>query len=435
MVFPRRSFGDYYGQIIPYPDERTVVQNVLNHQPATFRVDFANPGIAPKLTLLSLDGIEICTDTNYPPPHSWAKLSYKLFTYTTGSNNSPPPNVPNVPISLIPVKLDTKPNPSVTPPFQTIPSINSNPFLTSVLTVNSASAEAPTNKFKIPSRKTATAAVKPAQPSSAVAAITTIDLQNICGKEGNVIRGFVYGGVEVARGQFPWLTAIYKKDTDALSFKCGGSLISRRTVISAAHCFKRLNAEQIVSFFGRHDLENYSEDGIISRDIQNLLIHPDYVSDTPNADLALLQIEALEKFTQHIQPICLWSESTEISLILGQTATVVGWGYEGKSNQDIAPLPKMVDMTVASNDDCLRSSAAFQQIVTDNTICAGNRDGTGPCMGDSGGGLMMLRNGRWVLRGVVSVGQSSRRRCNLYEYVVYCDTAKYMTWLRQNFLD
>ncbi|XP_067625965.1 serine protease gd-like isoform X4 [Eurosta solidaginis] len=354
--------SDYYGQIIPYPDERTVVQNVLNHQPATFRVDFANPGIAPKLTLLSLDGIEICTDTN-------------------------------------------------------------------------SSAEAPTNKFKIPSRKTATAAVKPAQPSSAVAAITTIDLQNICGKEGNVIRGFVYGGVEVARGQFPWLTAIYKKDTDALSFKCGGSLISRRTVISAAHCFKRLNAEQIVSFFGRHDLENYSEDGIISRDIQNLLIHPDYVSDTPNADLALLQIEALEKFTQHIQPICLWSESTEISLILGQTATVVGWGYEGKSNQDIAPLPKMVDMTVASNDDCLRSSAAFQQIVTDNTICAGNRDGTGPCMGDSGGGLMMLRNGRWVLRGVVSVGQSSRRRCNLYEYVVYCDTAKYMTWLRQNFLD
>ncbi|XP_054747777.1 coagulation factor VII-like isoform X1 [Anastrepha obliqua] len=423
--------SNYYGRIIPYPDESTVVSNVLNRQPATFRVDFVSPSNPPKLTLLSLDGVELCVSQDYPSPRSWSKLSYRLYTYYTDGNGL---TSPNVPISLVPVELGSNGNYPASPQFQPIQPANQYPSLAPPQTVNTYPNTVPTHAFntQTPPKSTQTTQGPNTPPNTSLA---SPNLEGICGREGTVIRGFVYGGVEVARGQFPWLTAIYKKDTDALSFKCGGSLVSRRTVISAAHCFRRLRAEQIVLYFGRYDLESYSEDGIESRNVDKLIIHPEYENDKPNADIALLQIEPIDKFSRYIQPICLWSETTESSLIVGRTATVVGWGYEGKRDQDISPLPKMVDVTVVSKQDCLSSSAAFQQLVTDNTICAGNRDGTGPCMGDSGGGLMVQRNGRWVLRGIVSVGQSSRQHCNLYEYVVYCDMAKYVTWVRQNFLD
>ncbi|XP_017462117.1 PREDICTED: serine protease gd-like [Rhagoletis zephyria] len=419
----------YYGRITPYPDENTVVHSVLNHQPATFRVEFANAGYPPKLTHLSLNGVELCVSSDYPPPRSWFKLSYRLYTYFIGGNDLTPPNVP---ISLVPVELSPRPNSTTTSQIKPIQPANTYPSFTPVQTDNTFPGSSVINaqtSTPMPIPPTLTQSTNSLNPQ------TPVSLDAICGREASVIRGFVYGGIEVARGQFPWLTAIYKKDTDALSFKCGGSLISRRTVISAAHCFRRLRAEQIVLFFGRHDLENYSEEGIVARDVDKLLIHPEYQNDKPNADIALLHIEPLETLSQYIHPICLWRESVEISSIVGKTATVVGWGYEIESNEDISPLPKMVDVTIVSKNDCMCSSATFQQLITDNTICAGNRDGTGPCVGDSGGGLMMQRGGRWVLRGIVSVGQSSRQRCNLYEYVLYCDVVKHMTWVRRNFLE
>nr|XP_036234351.1 serine protease gd isoform X1 [Bactrocera oleae] len=417
----------YHGRIAPNPDESTVLRNVLNRQPATFRVDFANPSDPPKLTLLSLDGNDLCVSSDYPPPKSWAKLSYQLYTYYTAENSLTVPDVPN---HLLHVDLEPRPIYTTTYNNQLIQHANTHP---SFRPVNFFPFPNVSNKFNTPT--TNPAEVTPKTTSNINTAINSTDLSGVCGVEGTVVRGFVYGGVEVLRGQFPWLTAIYSKNTDALSFKCGGSLISRRTVISVAHCFRRLQAQQIVLFFGRHNLESYSEDGIVTRDANKLIIHTDYVNGQPNADLALLQIEPVEQFSEYIKPICLWSELDESSLIVGKTASVVGWGYEGERQKDISPLPKIVDVKIVGKDDCLSSSEAFQNLVTDKTICAGNRDGTGPCMGDSGGALMLQRNGRWVLRGVVSVGQSSRQRCDLFEYVVYCDAAKYASWIRQNLLD
>lgn len=97
-------------------------------------------------------------------------------------------------------------------------------------------------------------------------------------------------------------------------------------------------------------------------------------------------------------------------------------------------LPKMVDTAIVSDNECLRSSEVYSKLTTPRTICAGNRDGTGPCMGDSGGGLMLSRNGLWTLRGVVSAGLTSQGHCDLSQYVIYCDLAKHISWVRSNIL-
>ena len=42
-------------------------------------------------------------------------------------------------------------------------------------------------------------------------------------------------GNSVNLGQIPWMVSVYKKQTH--EFVCGGTIINRRQVISAAHCY------------------------------------------------------------------------------------------------------------------------------------------------------------------------------------------------------
>lgn len=56
---------------------------------------------------------------------------------------------------------------------------------------------------------------------------------------GSFICDRIVGGFEASLGQFPWMTLLQYRSTDnhkKLSFKCGGSLITKIHVLSAAHC-------------------------------------------------------------------------------------------------------------------------------------------------------------------------------------------------------
>lgn len=65
----------------------------------------------------------------------------------------------------------------------------------------------------------------------------------------------------------------------------------------------------------------------------------------------------------------------------------------------------------------------------------GNRDGLGPCNGDSGGGMYLPMNRRWYIRGIVSNSIKDPEdfgadTCTLRNYVIFTDAAKYVTWMK-----
>lgn len=112
-----------------------------------------------------------------------------------------------------------------------------------------------------------------------------------------------------------------------------------------------------------------------------------------------------------------------------ETGSIAGWGTDELGNS-VTRYPRVVEAKIASGVECARKWKV--QKVMERTLCAGNLDGSGPCLGDSGGGLMIKRNNRWLLRGIVSQGErSSVLHCNLNQYVLYCDVSKHLTWIRQ----
>lgn len=60
--------------------------------------------------------------------------------------------------------------------------------------------------------------------------------------------------------------------------------------------------------------------------------------------------------------------------------------------------------------------------------------GTSVCNGDSGGGMVFVRNHRWYLRGIVSltVAKDGLRVCDTRHYVVFTDVAKYSDFITKN---
>ncbi|XP_017001225.2 CLIP domain-containing serine protease B15 [Drosophila takahashii] len=252
-----------------------------------------------------------------------------------------------------------------------------------------------------------------------------------CGREGSLIP-FIVRGTEYPRGQYPWLAALYHKVSRSLTFRCGGSLISASIVVSAAHCVYRMSEDSVVIGLGRYDLDNYGEEGAETRNVKQLLWHPDYSTrSVPDADVALITIDRPVKFNDIIAPICLWT--AEASSTVSTSGFIAGWGRDDDSkDKGRTQYPRVVEADIASPTVCA-STWRIPMLLSERTLCAGNRDGSGPCVGDSGGGLMVKQGDRWLLRGIVSLGERGPvDKCQLEQYVLYCDLSKHMDWINDN---
>lgn len=264
-------------------------------------------------------------------------------------------------------------------------------------------------------------------------------LNNECGivSGGNEKIPLVHNGNSYIRGDIPWLVAIYKNKGGALGFLCGGTLVSNRHIVTAAHCMK-LRSEltairNVIVKLGVHNLNDWGDDITVIRNVIAADIHEKYNSSSLENDIMVLTLSKTVEFNTYIRPACLWSGNTDLSQIVGASGVVAGWGDQGFNN-GVPGEPQMVRLPIVSTAMCRASKADFHTITYSSTFCAGDRNGAGPCRGDSGGGLYLLENGKWRLRGVVSVAlprSNAESICDLNEYIIFTDAAQYLMWIRQ----
>ncbi|KAJ8712627.1 hypothetical protein PYW08_007931 [Mythimna loreyi] len=256
-----------------------------------------------------------------------------------------------------------------------------------------------------------------------------------CGVIDQVLE-LVYKGQSYERGRIPWLVAIFRTKRKGLEFRCGGTLVTDRHVVTAAHCkwvrSETVEDRELVVKLGVHALDDWADDVTLTVRVMSAAMHDRYDgSSSLQNDIMVMTLMKRVQFSRYIRPACLWSGDTTLSRVVGQTGDVAGWGDRGDAGVTQSDEPQLVRMPIVSTKDCRANNSFFHEVTFDTTFCAGDLKGAGPCTGDSGSGLYLRDDGKWRLRGVVSLSlQSSSRTCNLNEYVVFTDAAQYLPWIR-----
>jgi len=235
---------------------------------------------------------------------------------------------------------------------------------------------------------------------------------------GGVDNTRIIGGKELTEDSAPYSVSLMSSG----SHFCGGSLITNRVILTAAHCL----GGSISVLIGRHDFDD--KDGeLISASKQ--IPHPKYDEETSEYDMALIVLS--RPVSVAVQAVTVNDDNSYPSV--GTTARVMGWGNLKTNGFDLPDVPYMADVDVISNQQCEdlesggNSYGKLKYPITSDMICtfSGGKDA---CQGDSGGPLVVRGNdaSQDVLIGVVSWGVGCA-----YLPGVYGRPSQVYDWIRE----
>ncbi|XP_067245922.1 trypsin-like [Chanodichthys erythropterus] len=217
----------------------------------------------------------------------------------------------------------------------------------------------------------------------------------------------IIGGYECPPHSQPW--QVYLTDE---CYECGGSLIKKRWVVSAAHCdfaFSRL-----IVHLGKHKkfVKEATEQKI---GVEKVFRYPKYDDQTLNNDIMLIKLRKPAIINKYVKPIPLTTNCTSA----GEQCLVSGWGKTGAGSASVLQCLKL---PVLSKKQC---KGAYGRRITKNMFCAGfMKGGKDSCQGDSGGHVVCNSK----LKGVVSWGDG----CAQPGFPgVYTEVCRYTDWIKR----
>ncbi|XP_063908413.1 serine protease easter-like [Zophobas morio] len=257
----------------------------------------------------------------------------------------------------------------------------------------------------------------------------------------------IVGGEKTGIDEFPWMALLeYKRSNGSKYFNCGGALISKRYVLTAAHCINRILTGVRL---GEHDITTerdcvkteLGEDCApppIDIPVEDTVVHEGYVKDDTNQynDIALLRLAREVSVTDYVRPICLPTKDEEFSKsYVGEKLHVAGWGMTDNTKMSTSSVKLKVKLPVRESSYCENTFRRynFKLTLKDIQLCAGGEKGKDSCKGDSGGPLMTVRLDKlkaiqWYAVGVVSFGAQP---CAMENWGgVYTRVSKFVPWIK-----
>jgi trypsin len=200
----------------------------------------------------------------------------------------------------------------------------------------------------------------------------------------------IVGGTKASTQTYPY--AVFLTTKDGFQF-CGGTLVTPEKVITAAHCSKGQQPEDVFVVAGRDD-KNATSTGV-SAPVKSIWVHPKYTDALVGADVAVL---TLGKRIAGYRPLPYATDADKGLYAPGTQATILGWGRTSSGGPASQYLLE-AKVPVVSDTDCKN---AFTKYNAEAMVCAGYPEGgVDGCQGDSGG--PMVAGGRLI--GISSWGE------------------------------
>ncbi|XP_077422327.1 transmembrane protease serine 4a isoform X1 [Vanacampus margaritifer] len=227
----------------------------------------------------------------------------------------------------------------------------------------------------------------------------------------------IVGGTDATIEDWPWQVSLQQ----AGQHTCGGSLVSTRWVVTAAHCFtgsnKELSRWKVVS--GRTFMGTLG-----GSSVDRIIRHGNYDPARNDYDIALMRLTSPIRVGVSRMPVCLPPKAFGLSP--SASMVVTGWGYLEENGAISSSLQK-ANIPLIERSKCA-SPTVYGNAITNRMICAGFMEGrVDACQGDSGGPLVHFTSSKWYLIGVVSwgVGCARERRPG-----VYSNVEEMLNWIR-----
>jgi secreted trypsin-like serine protease len=213
----------------------------------------------------------------------------------------------------------------------------------------------------------------------------------------------IIGGSSAPTGKWPFQVALLVagKGDNYESERCGGTLVDKFHVVTAAHCVDGFGASQLRVLTGTQSLA----DGGRRQRIARIKVHPNYNPANTDFDIAVITLARPAAGVRYFAELITPAQERNLARP-GMMSIVIGWGSTIRRSGGYPEQLQQVLMPIVSRTEC-NSSGAYDGDITARMVCAGYpRIRKDSCDGDSGGPLIVKdADGQWRLQaGIVSWG-------------------------------